>query len=306
MSPPSTTLAAGNTPTLVAEEDTPLNKTLYLGIDLRNGASTTTAVYIPTQVAAESPVDMLIYLHGHKGTLTGVSLSGMSIQQYLKVKEFNLREFVAAATSQNFVLVVPTLDDKSGAGLLTTAAANFDTFLEVVLAGIAEYYRIPFGQPGKLTLRNVVLSAHSGGGAAMLTIATNATSTTNNKIREVWCFDCTYGGGGGWLSWITSPAHTLDRLWLYSTGSSYKKGIDPNKPISKTNPPDTASGRTGTGDDTHILAAAAKSKNLTNIQVSISNTGERVNWFYPTGGVGHNESVGTFFTLLVNSSTNLP
>ena len=180
-----------------------------------------------------------------------------------------------------------------------------DAFLDQVMAGIDAHFLTPAGTPGKPTLRNIVLAAHSGGGAAMLTIATNATTGTNNKICEVWGFDCTYGGGGGWLKWTQNPAHALDRLWLYSTGSSFRKGVDPTKPISKTNPADPASGRTGTGDDTHILAAAAKAKALKNIEVSISNTGERVNWNYPTGGVGHNESVGTFFTLLVNSSINL-
>jgi hypothetical protein len=310
MAPPISVLASGITPALVAEEAIPAVKTLYLGIDLKNGASPTTAVFIPTDMAAQSPVDILLYLHGHKSSLNGVTLAGMSIQKYLTVKEFNLRQFVLSASSRNFVLVVPTLNDTSGAGLLTAAATNFDAFLDQVLAGIDAHFLTPAGRPGKPVLRNIVLAAHSGGGAAMLTIATNATAGTNNKICEVWGFDCTYGGGGGWLKWIQSPAHSLHRLWLYSTGSFFRKGIDPAKPISKTNPADPASGRTGTGDDTHILAAAAaagaQSQKLKNVQISIANTGERVNWTYPTGSVGHNETVGTFFTLLVNSSTNLP
>ena len=227
------------------------------------------------------------------------------------MKEFNLRQFVLAASSRNFVLVVPTLNDTSGAGLLTATAANFDAYLDQVMAGIGAHFLTPAGTPGTPTVKNIVLAAHSGGGAAMLTIATRATSTTNNNIREVWGFDCTYGGGGGWLKWIESPAHVLDRLWLYSTGSSFRKGVDPSKPISKDNPADPKEGRTGTGDDTHILAAAAatavskKSGKLKNVEVSITNTGERVNWNYPTGAVGHNESVGAFFTLLINSSANL-
>ena len=67
MTKPPPILTAGTTPALVAEESTPALKTLYLGIDLKNGASATTAVFIPNALAAQSPVDVLLYLHGHKG-----------------------------------------------------------------------------------------------------------------------------------------------------------------------------------------------------------------------------------------------
>jgi hypothetical protein len=284
-----TTLTTGAIPVLAADETTPGLKTLYLTIDLGNGASKTTAVYIPNAFAPESPVNMLIYFHGHKGMLGNVSLKGMSIQQYLKVKEFKLREFVKAASAQNFVLVVPTLGDTSGAGLLTGSAANFDAYLDQILAGIAEYQLKPRGKP---VLDHIILSAHSGGGAAMLSIANNSLSSSSptfNKIREIWCFDCTYGGGSAWLKWVESPAHTLDRMWLYSTGSW-------NKPDG---------GRTGTGDDTKVLSDFATKKKRSNIEVSIPSSGVRVNWNYPTGQFGHNECVGTFMTLLIDSSNNL-
>ena len=283
------TLTAGAIPALAAEETTPDIKTLYLTIDLDNGASKTTAVYIPTAFAAVSPVNLLIYFHGHKGMLGNVSLQGMSIQQYLKVKEFKLREFAKAASALNFVLVVPTLGDSSGAGLLTRSAANFDAYLDQILAGIAEYQLKPKGKP---VLDQIVLAAHSGGGAAMLSIANNSlgsSSPTFNKIREIWCFDCTYGGGSAWLKWVESPAHTLDRIWLYSTGSWTK--------------PD--GNRTGTGDDTKVLSDFAKRNKRSNLAVSIPSAGVSVNWHYPTGQIGHNDCVGTFMTLLIDSSNNL-
>jgi len=280
------TLTAGAIPALAADETTPGLKTLYLTIDLDNGASKTTAVYIPNTFAAVSPVNMLIYFHGHKGMLGSVSLMGMSIQQYLKVKEFKLREFAKAASAGNFVLVVPTLGDGSGAGLLTRSAANFDAYLDQILEGIAEHHLKPKGKP---VLDHIILSAHSGGGAAMLSIATNSlssTSPTSNKIREIWCFDCTYGGGSAWMKWVESPAHTLDRMWLYSTGSWTK---DDGK-------------RTGTGDDTKVLSDFATKKKRSNIEVSIPSSGVSVNWSYPPGKFGHNECVGTFMTPSIRPS----
>ena len=77
MNPPPAVLTPGTTPALVAEESNPALKTLYLEIDIRNGASPTTAVFIPGAQAAQSSVNVLIYLHGHKGSLNGVTLKGM-------------------------------------------------------------------------------------------------------------------------------------------------------------------------------------------------------------------------------------
>ncbi len=80
-----------------------------------------TAVFAPDPKSLGSTVDVLLWFHGHKGMLGNLNLSGFSAQKYLTVAQFKLREFVSKSTKKNFLLVVPTLDDTSEAGLLEKA-----------------------------------------------------------------------------------------------------------------------------------------------------------------------------------------
>ena len=308
-------LSAKATPDLVVPAETkPADVTLYLDIELnveikkgQGVATPMTAVYVPDRKKLTAPYNIIWWFHGHKKS------SGLTIQEYLQDKDFNLREFILASTKRNFLLVAPTLGDTSGFGMLDSESSA-NAYLEQVLNGVHQHV---FGSSGKRPdLGKIVLAGHSGGYRAMSTLAGFA--SIESKIREVWCFDSTYGGGKGWLQWATKPAAELDRLWAFSTGSWTKTKMlpkDPKKKAGPDNPLVETKVREGTGDNTDVFLNAANDQGLTNIEAYDKGrtvdkkTGDKAeaNNFKAKYGEasGHNESVGFYFTKLVNTSNVL-
>lgn len=307
----------------VAKETTPAVATLYLDIDLKNGATPMTAVYVPDAAAASGAVDLLIYLHGHKGSLNGVTLTDMTVQQYIshqKLPELALRDIVNKSGKKKFLLVVPTLGNKSGPGDLTANGANIDGFLNLVLKGVTAH--LP--TTAALTLGNIVLAGHSGAYIAMQAFANNANSDKQGKIHDIFCLDCLYGGASSWVKWVQSAGHEQDRLWVFSTGSSvvtrltdpklpYNKDTNPRVPVlrDETKPYDPVSNpykRSGTGDETHVITEHArkvkKAGKTSNIKVYINNTGEDFDWTFPHAG-DHNKSIGQLLPKMIADCPNL-
>ena len=133
---------------------------------------------------------------------------------------------------------------------------------------------------------------------------------TFDKVREVWCVDCTYGSGPSFKAWAAKPAHKLDRLWAFSTGSWWVPRLqDPTKPQGPTNPVvDPKDHRTGTGDDTQQILDYAKASKSNSIEVLIKPmppaSNKTDNFTYGVAS-GHNESVAFYFPQLVSSSRTL-
>jgi hypothetical protein len=259
-----------------------------------------TAVYVPDRKQLGNSLDLILYFHGWKGT------SGLTIQDYLKDPDFALRDFILKQNKRKFILVAPTLGDKAGFGLLGNSAMA-KAYLEQVLNGVHKH--LLGGTGTRPTIGRIVLAAHSGGGAAMRTLAGFA--NLDSLIHEVWCFDCTYGGGQSWAGWATKAGHTLDRLWVFSTGSwdkEVEEREDPKKPEGPDNPVVTKTKRTGTGDDARVIPNAAKKKKLANVEVLIKpvppNSNKTATFTYGVAA-GHNESVGFYFSQLIKSSKML-
>lgn len=302
----------------VPNETTPAVATLYLDIELKNGVTTPmTAVYVPDAAAASGAVDLLVYLHGHKGELNGVTLTGMTVQQYIshpKLPELALRGFVQKSGKKNFLLVVPTLGNKSEPGDLTANGANIDGFLNLVLKGVEAHLPVA----GPLKLGNLVLAGHSGAYIAMQAFANNANADKQNKIHDIFCLDCLYGGASSWVKWVQSPGHEQDRLWVFSTGSSivtrltdktkpFDKVTNPRVPVlrDESKPYDPVTNpykRSGTGDETHVITEHAKklkkAGKTSNIKVYISNTGEDFDWTFAHAS-DHNKSIGQLLPKMI-------
>jgi hypothetical protein len=283
-----------------------LNLKIDLAVQVAKGqaaVSPSTVVYAPAPKQLGAQVDILLWFHGHKGQLNkNVNLKGFSAGDYLLVPEFSFREMILKTSKRNFLLVFPTLGDKSGAGLLNKQD-QAEAFLQQVLNGVRANMNSKVTDSGK-----IVLAAHSGGGAIMSTMV--GFGGTFDKVREVWCVDCTYGSGPSFKAWAAKPAHKLDKLWAFSTGSWWVPRLqDPNKPQGPANPVvDPKDHRTGTGDDTQQILDYAKASKSKSIEVLIKpmppETNKTDNFTYGVAS-GHNESVAFYFPQLVSKSRTL-
>ena len=173
-------------------------------------------------------MDVLLWFHGDKNVWSNTRkghlyLWGKSVQEYLKVDECKLREFILQSSARNFLLVVPTLNDHTGsqpkhtAGGLLWDQAQAEAFLQQVLNGVKKHMGINVSGIG-----NIVLAAHSGGGH-ILTHMAQYFAGTFNKVNEIWCFDCTYWGGDPFISWAKKGHSNNPRLFVYSTGGTGPK-----------------------------------------------------------------------------------
>jgi hypothetical protein len=309
-------LNPNDTPKLI-DEDKPTaavpGHTLYLKIDLEidplkgQPVQPMTAVYAPdpNQITG-GKANVLLWFQGdkkvwskhRKGTLDA---SGQSARDYLQLRECKLREFVQKSKNKNFLLVVPTLGDKAGtgpvrgdpkwprkaAGGLLWDQGNAEAFLKQVLNGVTAY----LNKAVKDTA-SVVLAAHSGGGHIASRMAEHFTGPFD-KTNEVWCFDCTYWGGGPLITWA-KKGHSDPRLFVYSTG-----GV----------------GNGSTGDSANAVRDFAHTRDATGkgVEVWIDNyptvkTSPSTMGFFATYGGsagGHYESIETYLPQLVGRSQNL-
>jgi hypothetical protein len=302
-------LNASDTPKLL-DQDSPTaalpGHTLYLEIDLEvnpmdgQPVAPMTAVYVPdTKKPLTGNVDILLWFHGdkrvwsrnRKGTL---NMSGKSVQDYLKVNECKLREFILQSSKRNFVLVVPTFGDRAGYGPKKTAGgllwqqADAEAYLQQALNGVKQHLGLSVTNPG-----TVVLAAHSGGGHLLSRMAQFFTGGVFDRVNEVWCFDCTYWGSEPFLTWA-KRGHSHPRLWVYSTGGS---------------------GPQATGDYANAILDFSKTKTApaTGIEVLIDNypasgkTSSTNNFIatYHGSANGHYESIEKYLAQLIDTSQNL-
>lgn len=300
-------LNASDTPDLI-DQDPPTatspGHTLFLKIDLKvdpmggKPVEPMTAVFAPDPKKLTGDVDVLLWFHGDKDVWSKnrkghLYLWGKSVQDYLKVDECKLREFILQSSKRQFLLVVPTLNDHTGKGPKHTAGGllwqqgEAEAFLQQVLNGVKKHMGINVTGPG-----NIVLTAHSGGGHIMGRMAQHFTGPFN-KVNEVWCFDCTYWGGDPFITWA-KKGRSNPRLWAYSTGG---KG----------------NGSTGDSANDILTFSQTKTAATTNIEVLIddypavgktSNTKFFVAAYHGSAN-GHYESIEKYLTRLFDTSKDL-
>jgi hypothetical protein len=322
-------------PACVAEDPpTPTSKshTLYLQIDLgvppgQGGkpVEPITAVFAPDpdQLPA-SEVDVILWLHGDKRVWSKqrgpdtLDMSGTTVQDYLKVAEVHLREFLLRSPKKQFLLVVPTLADRSSAegytkkdgkipaGGLLGDPTQAENYFKVVLNGVNAYMNKSLQKP-----RNIVLAAHSGGGYILSNMAAY-NGIFNKQVEEIWCFDCTYWGNI--IQWA-KRGHAGRRLFVYSTGETY--GSRPNPRFDPTLPEGSNNAkyqRSGTGDTAQSIYDLTKASPApaTTIEVLIEaysgtlvkeqSTANFMSTYGRPDGKKHYECIEKYLTKLVDSA----
>jgi hypothetical protein len=254
-------LNAGDTPELFKDKngvDLPIeslqgaDKTAYLKIDLKvnpmGGQPVTpmTAVFAPDPTKLTGTVDILLWLHGDKSywdvTRTDKRpFQGKSIQYYLTLPLCKLREFILQTSKKRFLLVAPTLNDRTGISIghgnhnpggLRWNQADAEAYLQQVLNGVQKHLCANACHVG-----NVVLAAHSGGGHVQGQVA-GYFSGKFDRMNEVWCFDSNYWGSAPFISWA-KKGHSHGKLWVYSTGGTTNGTTGPSATdiLKLTQPP---------------------------------------------------------------------
>jgi hypothetical protein len=98
----------------------------------------TTGIYIPSGYSPQAKVDIVLYLHGHKGDIPGFDAT---IDQYWngnKYKSLGLREKVLQS-GKNVILIAPTLGMKSEPDRLVSGK-GLDDYLDKVMEALTMYY----------------------------------------------------------------------------------------------------------------------------------------------------------------------
>jgi hypothetical protein len=320
-------------------------KTAFVNIDLSIAAPTAgqkadgqkaaapmTAVFAPDPSVLGAQVDLLVWFHGWKrGSLDGVSLPGRSIQQYMNHPKFKLRDFVLKNTKgkKKFLLVAPTLGDRSQFGVLNQED-QFAAFLQQAVNAAKTHLGANVEKVG-----DIVIGAHSGGGLLLSQVVNfNGKDFFQGKIKDVWCVDSTYQSGNNFATWAAKTPESK-RLFVFSTGkyghaainpATMRMGADGNPipgtgtefEVSKDHP--AVRFPHETAYDAKMIFDFATTNKLQNVEV-------RINHFYEPAhtdvdeaelgpfslpkpfpfpiAVEHNQSVGIYFTPLVDDSAVL-
>jgi hypothetical protein len=215
---PGPVATQGAAPRLLKREIVPAGTTLYLEINLEITdkfgitAPPMTGVFIPHGYTPQGNVDIILYLHGHKGG----EMRKQGIDQYWNAKKFPYGAFREGLnkSERRAILVAPSLGSRSEAGRLVSSG-GLDAFMGQVLAGIGAYG----GAQGKVMPGNLFLACHSGGGAPMRRLSGGSDAILGN-LQECWGFDCTYNGGDDtfWAGWAQrAPRRTC--YFYYIPGS---------------------------------------------------------------------------------------
>lgn len=221
---------ASKIPSFISDDFSTPGYTFYINIDLGYGYNTSgksfritpkTGIYIPGNFSPQSPVDLIIYLHGYKSGYPGDTAAIDKYWDGSKFPFFALREEVNKSGNSNVIFVAPTLGPRSQAGTLIKTG-GFDDYINKVTAAINEYVIKKRSLGRGIKIGKLILAAHSGGGLPMLRIIQTKDHYAG-KINECWAFDSLYQGVEEWTKWAN-----LDRsrkLFVYYLGSTTGNAI---------------------------------------------------------------------------------
>ncbi|HEX4227454.1 MAG TPA: hypothetical protein VHZ07_02210 [Bryobacteraceae bacterium] len=215
-------------PKKLYDENSVAKLTCYVSIDLGSQAqaSPTTGIFIPDGYNAGDEVDMILWLMGHHDN--SAYPPSLSIDDYwFKYTHFRFREFVNSG-QKNVILAAPSLGPGSQSGSLINRG-GLAAYIDQVLAALQAYG--PF--TSLPTLGQLVIACHSGGGAPMREIATTTQQYSPN-LRELWGFDCLYGGSDDsvWTNWAKGNAYKRLRV-RYGSGGTANMSLSLKRMASK-------------------------------------------------------------------------
>lgn len=173
----------------------------------------TTGIVIPSQFApVDGAVDLIVHFHGWRNDVATV------------LKRYRLAEQLEAS-GRNAVLVVPQGPKDapdSGDGKLELDENGFARFAGDVLA----FLTATTGAARPLRVRNIVLTAHSGGYGGAGGVLTRG--GLNERISDVILFDAAYGYYEAFSAWAKgAPSRHLLSLFTddTSTGNTALMGM---------------------------------------------------------------------------------
>jgi peptidoglycan hydrolase-like protein with peptidoglycan-binding domain len=198
-------------PRLIRSETKPPLASCYVDIRLGSEAHLRpmTGIFFPAGYKAQPEVDIVIYFHGHRIERRNVKESINAYWNKAYTPYFPLRE-VLNESGKNVILVAPTLGPRSQPGWLGHRG-GLDRYVNQVLTAITTHGP---HKGMKVSVGNIVLASHSGGGSIMRMAAIHGGKYSSN-IRECWGFDCLYDSvdAAGWSAWAKS--HPNSKLYFY-------------------------------------------------------------------------------------------
>jgi D-alanyl-D-alanine carboxypeptidase len=183
----------------------PPGQTIYANIDLQiQNRARQTAIFVPDGFLKGPDIDIVLYLHGFQQN------DDVSINKYLQEDYGKLREGVNAS-GRNVILVAPTLGSLAQANGLTQAG-GLDGFLGRCLSALRAHGGS--GWPDTLTLHNLIIAGHSGGGVPEREIAGGGDRALAS-LGECWGYESLYHSPDVtfWPTW--ARAHHDSRLRLF-------------------------------------------------------------------------------------------
>jgi hypothetical protein len=132
------------------------------------------AIIISDGFTKADSINVVLYFHGYRAP---------PIDQYLKNRKF---KDIIDASKKGFIFIAPQLGSQSEFPIADKDAV---AYVNRMLEMLVQYG--PYGSAPKIN--NLILAAHSGGGAPML----KATGWFKGAlpVKEAWALDCLYGVG---------------------------------------------------------------------------------------------------------------
>ena len=195
----------------------PPGKTVYVNMPVQAAhVKSEVGIFIPDKFKSAAAVDLLVFLRGHldpchspKPNMTQFWNTGLRKPSDSPGHgPVELRETINKSR-KNVILVAPSLGELSQ-GWMLTAKGGFDALIAEVLKTVRGTGTEP------TSVRNIVLAAHSGGGARMREIIERKDAEVA-KVREVWGFDSMYDTAdpAAWLKWAQAEKDPKKRGYFH-------------------------------------------------------------------------------------------
>ena len=211
-------------PPLIAEDSSMPGHTTYVEIGSGKGnyPLSMTGIYVPAAFDPRQPVDAILYLHGITSNFPGAYAQTIDYWRAAKLPNYDLRiREDINGSGKNVVLVAPSLGDNpyKYRNDLSSKNGGLDDYFTKVLAAINAYTIKKRFNAGPVTIRNLILAAHSAGGWQMLKIAMLNNPIYGARISECWGFDCLYGKVvDAWRTWASKNSNK--KLMVYYQGTT--------------------------------------------------------------------------------------
>ena len=163
----------------------------------------TVAIFIPKGFHQSGQVDLVVHFHGWGNHVETV------LKQYKLIEQL-------IASGRNAVLVVPQgpRDASDSFGGKLEDPEGFKRFIDEVTATLRQQSSL---KTQEFTIRNILLSGHSGGYEVMSSIVD--CGGLSDHVKEVWLFDALYAQADKFLAWQTNQQGRLLNIYTEHGGT---------------------------------------------------------------------------------------